>query len=41
MKLFLLKYRIMFLQFEEIVKTINKKIKEMQKIFLNNLKAEI
>jgi|GEM_PF-3918497 len=41
MKLFLLKYRIMFLQFEEIVKTINKKIKEMQKIFLNNLKGEI
>lgn len=41
MKLFLLKYRIMFLQFEEIVKTINKKIKEMQKIFLNNLKAAI
>ena len=31
----------MFLQFEEIVKTINKKIKEMQKIFLNNLKGEI
>lgn len=41
MKLFLLKYRIMFLQFEEIVKTINKKIKEMQKIFFNNLKAAI
>lgn len=41
MKLFLLKYRIMFLQFEEIVKNINKKIKEMQKIILNNLKAAI